>query len=49
MAEGQSQQARGCLKIIFELAFFMSEKNRASLNFAKSELARLPIFLYLRE
>ena len=32
----------------FEMAFFVSAKNRASPNFAQSELA-LPKFLYLRE
>ena len=31
------------------MAFFVSAKNRASPNFAQSELARLPKFLYLRE
>ena len=31
------------------MAFFVSAKNRASPNFAQSELARLPNFLYLRE
>ncbi len=29
--------------------FFVFAKNRASPNFAQSELARLPNFLYLRE
>ena len=34
----------------FEMAFFVSaKKNRASPNFTKSELARFPNFLYLRE
>ena len=36
-------------QINFEMAFFVSAKNRASPNFAQSELARLPKFLYLRE
>ena len=31
------------------MVFFVSAKNRASPNFAQSELARLPKFLYLRE
>ena len=34
-------------QINFEMAFFVSAKNRASPNFAQSELARLPKFLYL--
>ena len=34
----------------FEPAFFLClQKNGASPNFAQPELARLPIFLYLRE
>ena len=33
----------------FEMAFLCLQKNRASPNFTKSELARFPNFLYLRE
>ena len=38
---------RGCLKM--RRLFLCLQKNRASPNFAQSELARLPNFLYLRE
>ena len=43
-------QNREAVSKYFEMAFFVStKKNRASPNFTKSELARFPNFLYLRE